>query len=179
MNEIEHYYQALGLQPEATEAEVREAYRDLVKVWHPDRFSGDPHLQEKAQEKLKEIDLAYKWVLDYVAAQIEPELEATAEEEPSTHYEHDHPGSIPPTTPSDPRRSKVPTQGFTDAEVAEIAKRQKVLIWLILLSLGGVILISSVPRLLFVSVVIGIQYCPNVNQTNSIDYRPQGPVFRS
>jgi hypothetical protein len=93
MNEIEHYYQILGLQPGATEAEVREAYRTLVKVWHPDRFSGDPHLQEKAQEKLKEINAPYKWVLDYMAAQIEPEFEA--EEEPSTHYEYSRPGAAP------------------------------------------------------------------------------------
>ena len=48
-DQMEHYYQILGLQPEAAEAEVREAYRVLVKVWHPDRFSGDPHLQEKAE----------------------------------------------------------------------------------------------------------------------------------
>jgi len=59
MDQIEHYCQILGLQPGATEPEVREAYRTLVKVWHPDRFSGDPRLQEKAQEKLKEINAAY------------------------------------------------------------------------------------------------------------------------
>ena len=100
MNEIEHYYQILGLQPGATEAEVREAYRTLVKVWHPDRFSGDPRLQEKAQEKLKEINAAYKWVLDYMAGQTDPEIQT--EDEPATHYEHDHPGSAPPPPPGPP-----------------------------------------------------------------------------
>ena len=32
----------------------------MAKVWHPDRFVHDPRLQEKAQEKLKEINEAYE-----------------------------------------------------------------------------------------------------------------------
>ena len=39
--------------------ELKAAHRDLAKVWHPDRFVHDPRLQEKAQEKLKEINEAY------------------------------------------------------------------------------------------------------------------------
>ena len=39
---------------------VRRAYRDLVQVWHPDRFGGNEKLQERAQEKLKRINLAYE-----------------------------------------------------------------------------------------------------------------------
>lgn len=42
--------------------EVKCSYRELVKVWHPDRFGGDPKLQRKAGEKLKEINLAYEWI---------------------------------------------------------------------------------------------------------------------
>src|SRR5262249_51493194 len=30
------------------------------KIWHPDRFGGNPRLQRKAQEKLKQLNLAYK-----------------------------------------------------------------------------------------------------------------------
>ncbi len=52
-------YEVLGLAPGASPEEVKEAYRDLVKVWHPDRFSSDPQLQQKAQAKLKEINAAY------------------------------------------------------------------------------------------------------------------------
>lgn len=55
---IERYYIALGLRPGASPDEVRQAYRDLVKVWHPDRFSDD-RLKQKAEEKLKEINEAY------------------------------------------------------------------------------------------------------------------------
>jgi hypothetical protein len=49
----------LALRPGATLTEIKEAYRDLVKVWHPDRFGSDPRLREKAEDKLKQINKAY------------------------------------------------------------------------------------------------------------------------
>lgn len=53
-------YRILELEPGATPAEVKQAYRDLAKIWHPDRFPNEPRVQEKAQEKLKEINRAYE-----------------------------------------------------------------------------------------------------------------------
>ncbi|WP_169746932.1 DnaJ domain-containing protein [Edaphobacter aggregans] len=50
----------LGLRPGASPAEIKEAYRDLVKVWHPDRFGNDARLREKAEDKLKQINDAYR-----------------------------------------------------------------------------------------------------------------------
>ena len=38
---------------------LKEAYRDLVKVWHPDRFGSDARLRQKAEDKLKQIINAY------------------------------------------------------------------------------------------------------------------------
>lgn len=58
--DVEKYYEILGLEPHASAPEVKAAYRDLAKVWHPDRFTHDPRLQQKAQEKLKEINDAYQ-----------------------------------------------------------------------------------------------------------------------
>ncbi len=49
----------LALGPGATAAEIKEAYRDLVKVWHPDRFGTDSRLRQKAEEKLQQINAAY------------------------------------------------------------------------------------------------------------------------
>jgi hypothetical protein len=49
----------LALRPGANSVEIKEAYRDLVKVWHPDRFGSDPGLRQKAEEKLKQINQAY------------------------------------------------------------------------------------------------------------------------
>ena len=59
-DELTECYNLLGLSPGASSAELKAAHRDLAKVWHPDRFLHDPRLQEKAQEKLKEINEAYE-----------------------------------------------------------------------------------------------------------------------
>lgn len=56
---------ALGLTPGATLAEIKQARTDLVKVWHPDRFSHDARLKVKAEEKLKEINAAYEWLCSH------------------------------------------------------------------------------------------------------------------
>lgn len=53
------YYELLGVAPGASIQELKAAHRDLAKVWHPDRFAHDPRLQQKAQEKLKEINEAF------------------------------------------------------------------------------------------------------------------------
>ncbi|MBI3910644.1 MAG: J domain-containing protein [Armatimonadetes bacterium] len=52
-------YEILGVEPDASLDQVRQAWRDLVQVWHPDKFHGNPRLQRKAEEKLKEINQAY------------------------------------------------------------------------------------------------------------------------
>lgn len=57
---INQYYEILELNPGTSLEEVKAAYRDLVKIWHPDRFAHDPRLQQKAQEKLKKINEAYE-----------------------------------------------------------------------------------------------------------------------
>ena len=49
-----------GLTPGATKDEIKDAYRTLAKVWHPDRFPCDEHLRHKAEDKLKEINSAYQ-----------------------------------------------------------------------------------------------------------------------
>jgi hypothetical protein len=50
----------LALRPGATPVEIKQAYRDMVKVWHPDRFGSDPRLRQKAEDKLKQINKAYQ-----------------------------------------------------------------------------------------------------------------------
>lgn len=59
----ERCLETLGLQPGAPAQDIKAAYRDMAKVWHPDRFTHDPRLQQKAQEKLKEINDAYQQLL--------------------------------------------------------------------------------------------------------------------
>lgn len=59
-NNDENLYRILGLEPGVSIDEIKEAWRELVKVWHPDRFTNDPKLQKRAHEKLKEINGAYE-----------------------------------------------------------------------------------------------------------------------
>ncbi|MFQ5704610.1 MAG: J domain-containing protein [Gemmatimonadales bacterium] len=55
----------LGLEPGASHEAIKSAYRDLTKVWHPDRFSHDAALQRKADEQLKAINEAYEKLRSY------------------------------------------------------------------------------------------------------------------
>jgi hypothetical protein len=57
--EIERHYRVLNLLPTASPEQVYQAYRDLVRVWDPQRFANQPHLELMAEAKLKEIIDAY------------------------------------------------------------------------------------------------------------------------
>jgi hypothetical protein len=60
MDKLRQCYETLGVTPGASWDEIKQAYKDSVKVWHPDRFENDPRLKEKALEKIKEINAAYE-----------------------------------------------------------------------------------------------------------------------
>ena len=51
-------YEVLGVAPAATDEEVKRAYRELAKKYHPDRYVNNP-LAELAQEKFREVQTAY------------------------------------------------------------------------------------------------------------------------
>jgi len=59
------HLKTLGLELGASREDVKKAYRDLSKVWHPDRFTEDPALQQKAEEQLKSINDAYQHLQSY------------------------------------------------------------------------------------------------------------------
>ncbi len=51
-------YSVLGVPTTATEDEIKKAYRDLARKYHPDNYHDNP-LADLAQEKMKEINEAY------------------------------------------------------------------------------------------------------------------------
>ncbi len=65
MNDFQECCRILDVQSGASLNAIKSAYRELVKVWHPDRFPGDPALQARATEKLKAINLAYAEILKH------------------------------------------------------------------------------------------------------------------
>jgi tetratricopeptide (TPR) repeat protein len=55
---------ALGVPPDATRDEVKRAYRDLVRQWHPDRMGADEARRKAAEERLRELNRAYETVTE-------------------------------------------------------------------------------------------------------------------
>ncbi len=55
----------LGLGPDASLEDVRQAYRALARIWHPDRSARDPGLQGTAEETFKRISGSYAWLVEH------------------------------------------------------------------------------------------------------------------
>jgi curved DNA-binding protein CbpA len=96
MRRVEDPYKVLGLEGGATLEQARQAHKDLVQVWHPDRFSYSPGLQERAQQKLRAINEAYQSLLS------------------SDQFEGQGAGSVFASwyeSPSEPVNDSLPVQG--------------------------------------------------------------------
>jgi tetratricopeptide (TPR) repeat protein len=55
-------YGVIGVSPRATDEEVKKAYRELARKYHPDTYHDNP-LADLAQDKMKEINEAYDQIL--------------------------------------------------------------------------------------------------------------------
>lgn len=55
-------YQVLGVSPRATDDELKKAYRELAKKYHPDHYANT-EFSDIAGEKMKEINEAYDEIL--------------------------------------------------------------------------------------------------------------------
>ena len=51
-------YEILGVSPNASDDEIKTAYRNLARKYHPDTYAGNP-LSDLAEEKMQEINAAY------------------------------------------------------------------------------------------------------------------------
>ena len=59
-SQISAYLELFDLPDSFTEDQLKQAYHDLVQVWHPDKHSHNERLRKKADDKMKEINQAYQ-----------------------------------------------------------------------------------------------------------------------
>ncbi|HBX48831.1 MAG TPA: molecular chaperone DnaJ, partial [Clostridiaceae bacterium] len=54
-------YEVLGVRDGASQEEIKQAYRELAKKYHPDKYADNP-LRDLAEEKMREINEAYDYL---------------------------------------------------------------------------------------------------------------------
>jgi len=75
----------LELPQDASPEQVRRAYKDLVAIWHPDRFATNPRLRQRAEAKVKEINRAYETLEAFFSS------EGASGGRPETGRQQEHP----------------------------------------------------------------------------------------
>ena len=81
------YYEILGVNRNYDQNQIRNAYYQLVKKWHPDKYSNQPEKQVEALEKSKSINLAYELLENYIPPQLEKEQSTIVIKQ--THFNDD------------------------------------------------------------------------------------------
>ncbi len=65
--DIQRSLKILEIDRTASIDDVNQAYKDIVSVWHPDRFTHNPRLKRKAEEKIKDVNIAYETLKSFYA----------------------------------------------------------------------------------------------------------------
>jgi len=111
--DLKQCFEILELSPDASADEVQQAYKDLVNIWHPDRFAANPRLREKAETKLKEINRAYAVVNSFLSS--EPGARADAQKPPYTQPRDPEQAEAQPGTAGYKAESKTTTEAVVEA----------------------------------------------------------------
>jgi curved DNA-binding protein CbpA len=91
MKKIIGYRKLLGVTEKVTLQDLKTIYRNLMKDWHPDKFSDNPEQQEEAEVKSKRIIEAYHFLVSISAErrlQELPEYTLTTSSSPIVDFEY-------------------------------------------------------------------------------------------
>lgn len=121
MKSLDYYRAILGVDATTSPEQLRQAYLDLVKRWHPDRLTHNPELQKEAEAKLKEINEAYKELQSVTGgSQSSGKTHPTPHQPQPAGNKHNQ---EPPPTVSQPRRHRRSSAQHR-AKVASQTKRR-------------------------------------------------------
>ncbi|MDT8718711.1 DnaJ domain-containing protein [Clostridium sp. 19966] len=59
---MQNPYEILGVKEGASKEEIKKAYRELAKKYHPDQYDSNP-LKDLAEEKMRELNEAYEYLM--------------------------------------------------------------------------------------------------------------------
>lgn len=65
--DIQDCYKILELENNCSSDRLKQAYRKQVNIWHPDRFTNNHDLKQKAEKRLTQINLAYETLVLYIS----------------------------------------------------------------------------------------------------------------
>src|SRR5437016_4169761 len=103
------YYRILGVRPDATRDEIKEAWNFSAKAFHPDKFAGSsPRQQVVAEERTKAINEAYEVLSDPVRR---ANYDWQYARERSTNAAAPPPSPPPPPPPSTAQRPAYTASG--------------------------------------------------------------------
>ena len=83
-------YKVLGVSRDASDDEIKKAYRELARKYHPDNYANNP-LSDLVEEKMKEINEAYDEVQKQRASRSSPQYSGQTSSGGYTHageYRH-------------------------------------------------------------------------------------------
>ena len=106
---IKQAFETLEIQRTTSLEEIKESYRDLLHVWHPDRHTDSPRRQAKAEQKTRDITEAYQLI---VKTHSSPQFTSVSAPNPENRYKP--PGDAP--DPYSTAKDRAPNNHFQFAE---------------------------------------------------------------
>lgn len=142
MNKRAEHLATLGLPPDASWDEVTQAYKDMMRVWHPDRFQSDERLKSKAELQSQRINNAMSELRKMGKEPPAPEAtdQDASQTRPTNRSSNQH--QRPAQEQRDQSRSQRST-GSSSFLIAPLYTRQRISSTLIRIAFAGAILYAA------------------------------------